>query len=149
MILEAKIELSEEKMTTVNKIIKEKKIEKDELFMKRDSLIDEKRILQKEMYEEVYADKDGISENINKLSEEIGHIIENSKALSEEIQEKYDESQVEYEKLKTWREQLKIVQRESNNEMLSFKRKIAEIDNDLTKLRVKMSEIQEKLTTDR
>ncbi|MFV2015276.1 MAG: hypothetical protein ACC656_07610 [Candidatus Heimdallarchaeota archaeon] len=149
LILEAKIEVFEEKMDTFREIIKEKKIEKNRLFSERDELIEEMRRLQKEKFETVMdSQKDRISENINKHSEKIGEVIENSKALSADIQAIYEESQVEYKNLIRSRDELKILQKESNQNVLVYKKKIADVENELTKLRNKMSEIQKKLSED-
>lgn len=147
LILEAKIEVSEEKMDTFREVIKEKKIVKDELFTERDQLIEEKRILQKEKFDtELDSQKDHISVTISSLSDKIGDVIENSKSLSAEIQEVYDESQVEYKNMISSRTELKSLQRESNQKILSYKRKIAEVENELNNLRSKMSQIQNKLS---
>ena len=146
LILEAKIEVFEEKMDTYRELIKEKKSEKNRLFSKRDELIEEKRRLQGEKFDTVMdSQKDRISVNINDLSEKIGEVIEKSKVLSVDIQVLYDESQIEYKNLSRSRDELKTLQKESNQNILTYKKKIADIDNQLTKLRAKMSEIQKKL----
>ena len=95
--------------------------------------------------EELASEKDRISVNINNLSEKIGEVIEKSKALSVEIQAIYDESQIEYKNKTKSIDELKLLQKESNQKILSYKRKIAEADNDLNILRTKMNGIQEKL----
>ncbi|OLS23132.1 MAG: hypothetical protein HeimC2_27500 [Candidatus Heimdallarchaeota archaeon LC_2] len=146
LILEVKIEVFTEKIEAFSEIIREKKIKKNELFSERDELIEKKRGLQSEKFEvELASEKDRISVNINNLSEKIGEVIEKSKALSVEIQAIYDESQIEYKNKTKSIDELKLLQKESNQKILSYKRKIAEADNDLNILRTKMNGIQEKL----
>ncbi|MCE7735539.1 MAG: hypothetical protein GPJ54_11720 [Candidatus Heimdallarchaeota archaeon] len=147
LILEAKIEVSQERMDAFREAIKEKKIVKDKLFSERDELIENKRLLQREKFDiELHSQKDQISETINGLSDKIGEVIEKSKALSVEIQEIYDESQLGYKNMVAARTELKSLQRESNQKILSYKRKIADVDKELNNLRSKMSEIQNKLS---
>jgi uncharacterized coiled-coil DUF342 family protein len=148
LILEAKVEIFEEEIEAFREKMKKKKNEKNELFSQRDKLITEKRILQQAKYEtELHSQKDLISLKINDLSDKIGDIIEKSKALSIEIQAIYDESQLEYAKMIDTREKLRLLQKESNQNILSYKQKIAHAENELNNLRTKMGEIQEKLNS--
>lgn len=149
LILEAKIELSEEKISAIREIIIDKKKRKDTLFKERDDLIHKKRLLQSEKYEgDVYINKGAISENIDELSNKIGEIIEESKSLSNFIQSKHDESQIEFKNKMNYIDELKTLQRDSNTKILEYKRKMSEIDTNLKQLRNKMNEIQVKLAND-
>ncbi len=147
LISEAKIEVYREKRDSINKQVAEKKIMKGEYFNKRDEFLQNKRMLQQELYDinVPQTRKDVVKEKLNDLSEKIGIIIEDSKKISEEMQELHELSQVEHKNMKNAQDELYLLKRDSDKVATSIRRKISEIDNELSGLRRKMSDIQKKL----
>lgn len=143
--LEAKIEVHREKKDEHHQLLGAKKQQKSELFDKRDSLINEKRIIQSELDEPYSGSKTSLHGKIDELSNQIGEVIEQSKGISAEMQELYEKAQEETKLMNEAIDDLKQLQQDVDDKIFSYKKKMATIDNDLAHLRRKMKEIQDKI----
>lgn len=144
---EAKIDVHRDNRDRLNAVVQDKKSERSVLFDKKDELVQQKRNEQQGLYDEykTISQKDHIAEKVSGISDKIGVVIEENQKLGIEMQELYEESQEEHKNMLLAIKEHNEMSHNTENTIMSFKRKMADKDSELANLRRKMAQVLKKL----